>query len=125
MRADVEDLKTKVAGGLSAARRSSSRGSERHDEYNAQKLWINGYMAGSKAKERTSLSVPHVKELVNAVYNEMSDDLKQHVDVGSTDKFANRVLFTKFAICLKNVTDREVAWSVKAELGRIRGKTSV
>ena len=56
---------------------------------------------------------------MNAVYNEMSDVFKQHVDLEATEKFANRVLFTKFAICLKNVTDREVAWSVKAELERI------
>ena len=91
-------------------------------EYKAQKIWIKGYICDWKAKDQSSLSSTQVKQWVNFVYNEMSDDIKQHVDVGASEKFANRVLFTKFSVCLKNVTDREVAWSVKAELERIWGE---
>ena len=49
-------------------------------EYKAQKIWIKGYICDWKAKDQSSLSSTQVKQWVNSVYNEMSDDIKQHVD---------------------------------------------
>eukprot|EP00973_Karenia_brevis_P089067 12352051-Karenia_brevis.AAC.1 len=49
----------------------------------------------------------------------MDAEIRAHVDVDETKKFANRVMHTKFALCLKNVNDREVAWAVKIEIERI------
>ena len=85
----------------------------------ADKVWIKGYIQDWKKKDDTSLTKPKIMEWVKSMHGEMKENIKEHIDLDATEMYANKVLFTKFAIRLKNVTEREVAWSVKNEIERV------
>ena len=115
--ADVKEIKQKLA-------RSNAPDTQTHGnkDYVPKKVWIKGFIFDWKKKHETSLSKPKVVEWLESVLPEMDAGIRAHVDVEETKKFANRMMHTKFALCLKNVTDREIAWSVKADIERIWGQ---
>ena len=122
MKTGMDNLRAEVVNSASSSGNASGTkltGRKPVGEYKAEKIWVKGFIVDWKAKEQTSLSKPQVKEWLDKTYEEMEDSIKEHMDMEATAKFANRVLFTKIGISLKNVTDREIAWSVKGDIKRI------
>ena len=116
---DLELVKKSVAGPSSRTGSSyaAPRGSNR--TFVPDKVWIKGYIKDWAKKDETSLTKPKVMEWAQTVCGEMPTHIKDHVDLEATERYANKVLFTKFAIRLKNATNRDVAWSVKNDIERI------
>ena len=125
----VEDLRQEILAKLdtnsssagpastSTSARAAPGSSDRH--FIPKKLWIKGYVVDWTCKDRSSLSKPKVIEWINSIKNELKDELKDHIDVEASTRFANKGLFTKFAILLKNVDTRDGAWKVKDDIVRI------
>ena len=127
MEAEFKKLQTSIlqsGGGANGTSFPSSRPGassflRNNRNFIAEKVWIKGYIQDWKKKDDTSLTKPTVMEWVKTMHGEMNENIKDHIDLSATEKYANKVLFTKFAIRLKNVTDREIAWTVKNEIERL------
>ena len=126
LQSDVEEIKNKLTNPAmsNTPAPSSTPGLPRQVQRNfiPRKLWIKGYIVDWKKKDESSLTKPKVAEWMTHVFGLMSEGIKAHIDTDASSKYATKILFTKFAIHLNNVTDREVAWTVKKEIERILGE---
>ena len=122
LQSDVDEIKNKLTGMPAQSSAPPGRVRDIQRNFTPRKVWIKGYIIDWKVKDASSLSKHKVMEWVAEVVGRMGDGIRNHIDMEATRKYATRVMFTKFALHLKDVTDREVAWSVKNEIERIVGE---
>ena len=88
----------------------------RREPFTPSRIEVKGFIPDWSKRDDDSLTKPEVTEWIANACGQLPIGVANFLDLEATEKFSNRVLYTRTELRLKKDIDRQSAWEVKRGL---------